>query len=54
MTVKGVGGFGAAGSGSKKGKFMTQIFFLDIVEWISKSFRKMIPADVKSNKSKKK
>ena len=33
---------------------MMKIFFSDIVEWSSKNFRKMIPADVKANKNKKK
>ena len=31
----------------KKGKFVTKIFFADIVEWSSKNFTKIIPADVK-------
>ena len=38
----------------QKAKFMTKIYFSDIAEWNSKSFRKMIPADVKANKNKKK
>ena len=38
----------------KKGKFMKKIFFSDNVEWSSKNFWKMIPANVKANKSNKK
>ena len=36
-----------------KEKFVTKIFFLDIVEWSSKNLWKMIPADVKANKNNK-
>ena len=38
----------------KKGKFMTETFYSNIVKWSSKNFRNMIPADAKGNKNKKK
>ena len=34
--------------------FVTKIFFSDIVEWSSKNWWKIIPADVKANKNQKK
>ena len=47
--MKGVGGLSRS---VKKGKFMAKTFFSDLVEWSSKIFRKMIPADLKANKNK--
>ena len=35
----------------EKGKFMTEVFFSDNVEWSSKNLWKMIPVDVKANKN---
>ena len=37
----------------KKGKFMTETFYSNIVKWSSKNFRNVIPADVKVIKTKR-
>ena len=45
------GGGGGLSQSVKKGKFVTKIFFSDIVEWNSKNLWKMISAGVKANKN---
>ena len=55
LAVKGVEGGREGGliESTKKGKFVTKIFFSDNAEWSFKNLQKMISADVKPNKNNK-